>query len=117
MALLGLILTFMPDEVLRFSSIVPTAIVLLLAQVCGALYVGFAMLNWIARANLIGGIYSRPVVIGNLLHFTMVALVLIRSIVNGQRGNLFVIGLCCYAVFAVWFGRVLFAHPLKTQTD
>jgi hypothetical protein len=35
------------------------------------------MLNWMARANRIGGIYSRPVAMGNFLHFTMGALVLL----------------------------------------
>lgn len=115
MALLGVVLTFMSKELLHFTSNEPTAVVSLLAQVCGALYLGFAMLNWTARANLIGGIYSRPTVIGNLLHFTMITLVLFRSILNGQRGVVIMIGLFCYATFAVWFGLVLMARPLKAQ--
>ena len=117
MAPLGLALTFAPVEVLNFYGIDPKVFVLILVQVCGAMYLGFAMLNWTVRASHIGGIYNRPVVVGNLLHFGMVALVLIRSILNGQRSILVVTGVCCYALFAIWFGLALFTRPLKTQVD
>jgi hypothetical protein len=34
-----------------------------------ALYFALSLMNWLARSNAIGGIYSRPVSIGNFVHF------------------------------------------------
>ncbi len=65
LGLLGLVTTFAPDYVLSSFGAPPTPALLLVTQVLGALYVGFAGLNWMARGNLIGGMYSRPVAIGN----------------------------------------------------
>jgi hypothetical protein len=115
MAVLGLIFTFAPDQAMGYFTLEPTAFVLLLIQVCGAMYLGFAMLNWMVRSGLTGGIYNRPVVVANLLHFVIVTLVLLRGVLGGQRSGVFVIGVCCYAVFAIWFGLALFTHPVKKQ--
>ena len=49
------------------------------AQACGVLYLGFAILNWMAKDDLIGGIYSRPVAMGNFLHFFTIAMALVKS--------------------------------------
>ena len=67
---IGIILTFMPEEVSRVLMLVGSPI---LFQLLGTLYFAFAMLNWTAKGNLIGGSYSRPVALGNFAHF-MVAL-------------------------------------------
>jgi len=32
---------------------------------------GFSILNWMSKASLIGGIYNKPLLIGNLLHFLL----------------------------------------------
>ena len=68
LGLLGLTTTFAPDFVLSSLGAPVSPALLLMIQILGALYMGFAALNWMARDNLIGGIYSRPVAIGNLMH-------------------------------------------------
>ena len=70
MGITGIILTFFPQEFVSFFKMADTNIILL--QVLGGLYFSFAMLNWAAKANLTGGIYSRPVTIGNFSHFVIV---------------------------------------------
>lgn len=65
----GLLLTFLPAEVLGFLGADPTGAPVLLAQLCGAAWLGFAMLNWMSRGQSLGGIYGRPLIAGNLLHF------------------------------------------------
>ena len=78
MGAIGLALTFAPQEILhRFDSEATTWEVTL-AQLCGALYCGFALLNWMAKGTPLGGIYGRPIVIGNLVHFTMGAVLLLK---------------------------------------
>ena len=61
---LGVVATFLPQEILVHGGTVPVALSVVVVQMAGALYLGFAMLNWMAQGNIIGGIYSRPVAIG-----------------------------------------------------
>ena len=86
-------------------------------QILGALYFGFAMLNRTAKANLIGGIYSRPVAIGNATHFLIGALALIKLAFNDTTLiNIWIAGVI-YSIFAILFGYVLFTNPvLKNKT-
>jgi hypothetical protein len=111
LGLAGLVLTFAPQEMLAFCGGQSGWFVLLIVQVTGALYLGFAMVNWMVRDNLIGGIYSRPVVVGNLIHFAMVALVLVRSLFRGDRSETSIVAFAVYVILAVWFGLVLLRHP------
>jgi hypothetical protein len=105
----GVFLIFMPDEISQFFSLTESATSVL--QILGALYFGFAMLNWTAKANLIGGIYSRPVAIGNFTHFLIGALTLIKlSIHNGSFMYSWA-GAMLYSVVAFLFGWVLFTNP------
>ncbi len=111
MALLGLIALFVPDQVLRLQGTPPDTAGMLLVQMMAALYLGFASLNWAARGVLIGGIYSRPVAMGNFTHFAIVAIVLTKSTM--ELGTLLTAPLTAiFVLFAVWFGLVLF-RPLE----
>ena len=86
MLLAGLGLTFAPQELWRYAGVGYQAATVLILQATGALYMGFAVLNWMAKDNLIGGIYSRPVALGNFLHFLLVASALVRALAAGARG-------------------------------
>jgi len=115
MMVLGLLLTFAPQEVLERMGSPSSSMVILLVQAAGALYFGFAMLNWMARLSLIGGIYGRPIAMGNFLHFGILASALGKAVfaVGAPRSTLIVSTL--YLVFAVWFGWVLFGDPLARK--
>ncbi len=112
MAILGVLATFLPQEILDYSDSHPEGLLLLIVQITGALYMGFAILNWMVRSNLIGGIYNRPVALGNFLHFTMVALVLLKALMVEQSVEI-VVGAVVYSAFAIWFGLAIFTHPIK----
>jgi hypothetical protein len=109
---LGLIATFIPDVVLARLGAPASTPLLLMVQIAGALYLGFAGLNWMARANLIGGIYSRPVAIGNLMHFLTAALAILKGMVPGFSSGILWWVAVPYAVFALAFGFILFRHPI-----
>lgn len=113
MAVLGICASFLPQEILSYSGADPRDLGVLLVQVIGALYLGFAMLNWMARGNLIGGVYSRPVAMGNFLHFAVVAIALLKALLGGASAEILLVGAVVYSVFAVWFGLVVFTHPAK----
>ena len=110
--LFGLAATFAPQELLAYSGITSQHLEVLLVQAAGALYLGFAILNWMAKDNLLGGIYSRPVALGNLLHFTIMAITLLKAIVIGEREPVVLLASSAYLLFAVWFGLITFGSPV-----
>ena len=110
MALPGLAGSFLPEEALEFVGSDPDTPTIILVQITAALYMGFAILNWMARGSVLGGIYGRPVLLGNFLHFAVVAALLIKASIVHQTLGLTVLA-AAYALLAVWFGLVLFTHP------
>lgn len=113
MAILGLAASFLPQEIAARAGAAGNSAAVLLVQVIAGLYLGFAILNWSVRDMAIGGIYNRPIVIGNLLHFTSAGLALLRGVAGGDRPAGLVALTCLYCVFAVWFGVALFRSPTR----
>ena len=74
------------------------------------------MVNWTAKANLIGGIYARPIAIGNLTHFTIGALALIKGYFSNHDMIILTLSVI-YTVFAILFAIVFFRHPVKGKID
>lgn len=113
MAVLGVSASFFPQEILAAAGSAGGAFERLAVQVAGAHYIGFAALNWMKRGSPIGGIYSRPVALGNLLHFTLVTFALWKAVLSGVIVPGFAAAAVLYTVFAVWFGVVTFTHPAR----
>lgn len=111
--ILGVVLSFLPQEI--NSLIGGSATNTLFLQLMGALYIGFAMLNWTAKGNSIGGIYSRPLVIGNFSHFLIGALALSKE--SSISNNIYLVygGLIVYSIFALLFGFTLFTNPISKK--
>lgn len=114
----GAILTFLPNEVISSIGIVPNPISTLSFQLLGALYLGFAMLNWMAKGSLIGGIYNKPIVVGNFMHFGVGALALVKVVSKIQIHKEIVISLTAiYAIFAILFAYVFRTNPAKKEKE
>jgi hypothetical protein len=106
----GLFCSFLPEELLSFFSLESPKLLVLGTQILGSLYLGFGMMNWMTKNSIMGGIYNRPIVFGNFLHFFIGTIVLLKSIdvfSNEQLTALIVISIL-YTVFALSFGYVLF---------
>jgi hypothetical protein len=116
LGLLGLVCSFAPEYLLRALSAPLSPVLVLMVQVLGALYLGFAGLNWMARENLIGGIYSRPVAIGNLMHFLVAGLALIKAVMGSSELALYWPVALLYIGFATAFGLIIFRHPIRAQS-
>jgi hypothetical protein len=115
MAIVGITTSFLPQEILAHAGSKPETLPVIALQMLGAFYLGFAILNWMARGNLIGGIYSRPVALGNFAHFAICASVLIKAAATAHWALEISVaaGLC--AAFAGLFGWVLFTHPAQPR--
>ena len=111
----GLIASFMPNEIMNHLGVTTIEYPSLFVQITGALYLGFAIMNWMAKTVLIGGIYARPLGMGNLVHFTVAALALLKSALSSS-GSVYIWGATIlYSVFAILFGLVIFTNPQKLQ--
>lgn len=112
MGLAGIILSFLPQEAGAYMQWGEgNAIVM---QILGALYFGFAMINWMSKANLIGGIYNRPLAVGNFSHFLIAALALFKISMRGTSIAM-LMATIIYSLFAIAFGYILFTHPVKKE--
>lgn len=107
----GLALTFFPDELAENINLPDDASVKLLIQTIGAMYFAFAMLNWMSRRSLIGGIYNRPIAIANMTHFMMVGIALTKLMLNNALPQSFWLVTLIYVVYTLIFGWLLFTTP------
>jgi len=105
-AALGVSASFLPQELLELAGIAPDRFAAAIVQTSGALYIGFAILNWMAKGAMLGGIYGRPIVMANFAHFAIGAIALWK--VPGPAAAGLIAAAALYSVFAAWFGYVLF---------
>ncbi|MFA6276014.1 MAG: hypothetical protein WC622_04650 [Pedobacter sp.] len=112
MMIIGILCSFLPSEILQFMGVNETSVLVLIIQILGAIYFGFGFLNWTAKANLIGGIYSRPVAIGNLIHYVISSLTLIKFFMAHTDMKLLLIPVVIYSILSILFGKVVFGSPI-----
>ena len=117
LALLGLPCVFAPDIVLTRLAGSTSVLAEIIVQLTGALYVGFAALNWMSKGSLMGGIYGRPVGVGNLLHFFAGALAVVKVIPVIDAPPITWVACVGYILFAVGFGLVVLRNPLVANKD
>lgn len=113
--IVGFGLTFLPEGIAEFFGGETNVTLILALQILGALYLGFGMMNWMAKNSMIGGIYSRALVLGNLLHFLVSAFALLK-VVGAYSGNQYVVIITIsilYSIFTLCFGYLLRAAPIK----
>ncbi|MGC4021959.1 MAG: hypothetical protein QM734_08450 [Cyclobacteriaceae bacterium] len=104
----GVPLTFAPAEAASLIGWPISASILI--QIVGAVYFSYAMINWMSKGNLIGGIYNRPLAVGNLTHFVIGALALIKM---PDKTLVVYCITTVYTIYAIAFTLILFTHPVK----
>lgn len=114
LALIGISLIFLPKEILDYFELSASDTLELLMQITGSLYFAFAMLNWMSKGSIIGGIYGRPIAIANLTHFVIAGLTLIKAVLvnTGLSYVIWSIAIA-YSIFAILFGIMAFKHPVS----
>ncbi len=114
LGILGVLLTFLTQEIAEIIHFKSGKISFLILQILGSAYLGFAILNWMTKNNLIGGIYSRPLLIGNLIHFLVSSFALFRMIEHSENLFLMCVSLTIiYTFFTLAFSYVFITNPSK----
>jgi len=108
----GVACSFAPHELLGAAGVPPSETAAVLVQLLGAALFGFAMVNWMARGSLIGGIYNRPLAVGNTAHFVIGGLAAAKAVLSNRSVPL-AMAAVVYLLFAVGFGLVLFRSPAR----
>nr|WP_294790435.1 hypothetical protein [uncultured Mucilaginibacter sp.] len=119
LAAIGISLMFLPEETLLYLNIGVSKPLLLILQLLGGLYFGFAMLNWMSQWSLIGGIYNKPVSVANFAQFFVGGLALLKEIFsNPEIPYAFWILGGFYALYAVVFGLLFYGLiPVKAEQN
>lgn len=112
----GIALSFLPQEISTLLHAHTTTTLTMILQLLGALYFGFAMLNWLAKDSLLGGIYGRPIVVGNATHFVVGALALLK-VLSQNREIVILIAAIVYSIFAILFSMMMYKNPNKKDAN
>ena len=110
LGLAGIFALFAPDIVLTTLGVPMANRLDVVIQLTGALYFSMAMMNWTAKDSIIGGIYARPVSLGNFAHFFSGTLLLARYVLSNGFNLLILLMLVIYAIFAALFYWLVFRH-------
>jgi hypothetical protein len=112
---LGVAASFLPVEILTFLDPGHNRSLATVVQLLGAALIGFAMLNWLAKGAPAGGIYGRPMVVGNLVHYTVAGIALLKVAAVGGMPPLGLALTAVYSAFAVAFAVVMFGPGPQPQ--
>ena len=112
MGVAGIAASFLPQELLGLLGTEPAGALVLLIQLFGALLLAFSMVNWTAKGAAMGGIYGRPIALGNLTHFMIGALALLKGALSGATDPLIIGAGVVYIGFAIAFGFAFFRSPI-----
>lgn len=108
----GVAFTFLPAEILSYAGLEISTALLLVLQILGALYFAFAMLNWMTKTSIIGGIYNRPIAVANFTHFFIGATALLKGIIANPSLSYGIWAIAIvYVIFAILFGSIFFRSP------
>ena len=100
---LGLVLLFAPAEVGPLLGL-GGAGAALATQLFGSALTSFALLDWAGRGAIYGGIYGRPIALGNFLLGFSVAAALAQRAASAPEWAM----ACVFGLHALAFGRILF---------
>lgn len=110
LGLLGLGALFAPQELLTYLGAAPTGFLPPLVQLLAAALLGLAMIDWMGKGSKVGGIYNRPIAVGNLTHFTVGAITLVHFSMRGHVPIPMIAIAVVYSLFTLAFGVVVFGR-------
>ena len=115
-AIIGVLICFLPNEIAGYLEVESTIITIIFLNILSALFLGFGILNWMAKGTLIGGIYNKPILIGNLMHFGFGAIGFVKVVFDIRTHLEIVISLTVvYWIFTILFVYIFRTTPIKTE--
>jgi hypothetical protein len=110
LGLAGIFALFAPENLLAMLRVPIGNPLSVLIQLLGALYFSIALMNWTAKDSAIGGIYARPVSLGNFAHFFIGTLLLAKYLLANGFNVFISLLVTVYAILAILFYWLVFRH-------
>lgn len=108
--LLALAVSFAGVDLLIALNVAVTPAATPMLKLLGAALLGFAVMNWMAKGTMIGGIYARPLAAGNFLYFAIATISLLKPLFGGALPVALIVAMAIHAAFALAFGWLLFGQ-------
>jgi len=113
----GIVLLFAPELLFRLFDLSGSPEGAVTAQLFGAALISLGLMNWTARGLVLGGIYGRALVYGNLVYSLIGFFVGIRARLSGFSNEYFWAEVVLYLAFGMAFGVMLFRGPMPRTTE
>ena len=110
----GVVCLFAPDLVLASVAGSMPVGAMVVVQVLGTLSLGLAVLDWMWKKNRLGGIYGRPIVLANALHFVSASLVMGKALTREPVMRAMWPLAVAYAIFGAAFLVLIVRDPTET---
>ena len=111
--LIGFTFLFLPKNLIQQLHLSYSPMLEYILQLLGGLYLGLAMLSWMSRGQVIGGIYNRPLIMANFMFLLIGTLSMLKaSALILSTGVLGWFLAAYYLVFTISFTLLLFRSPV-----
>lgn len=115
--IMGLLTSFLPQEVLKINDLPTSPLNVLFLQILSAFYIGLAMINYMSKDAVIGGIYNRPILMGNIAYHSIASITLVKYALNqGMFSKTLITLTVVYCIISLGFLKLFFAGPGKSTT-
>lgn len=112
--MMGLLTSFLPQEVLKINDLPTSPTNVLFLQILSAFYIGLAMINYLSKDAAIGGIYNRPILMGNIAYHGIASIALVKFAFRQDIFSATLITLTVvYCVLSIGFLKLFFVGPDK----
>jgi len=109
----GIVISFLPRETGKLvNTSSQSGADLLLIKIIGAALFGYGVMNFLARNNVIGGIYGKPMVMGNMIFHLIVGGQLLKFVAGGSATIPLMAAGIIYTLLAAGFLRMNFTSPV-----
>jgi hypothetical protein len=106
----GVCLDFLPQEVAAALGLSSEATAVVLLQVLAAAFLGTGFMNWLSKGKPMGGIYSRPLALQNLLLFGVAAITLDKAALHASMARGIQLSAILFTAFAIAYCWLMFFH-------
>ncbi len=115
LGLFGFLSSFFSQELLLHTKVTSDGAADMFIQLLAALFIGFAIMNWMNRGVIMGGIYARPLAMGNFSHF-LIGFITFAKILGAKPHlpGMWILTII-YFLFTLAFGVVMFFHPVAAE--
>lgn len=111
--LIGLLFSFLPQETGQWiGSTIHSGPDELIVQMLGAALIGIAIINFMSRGAILGGIYGKPIQLGNLVFHLATGLGLLKYVIKSGSWILFGIPALLYLLLTAAFIKLNFTSAL-----